>query len=53
MGFRSGSVPGCRWRQGTPGKGDEERSAAIVPVVDEGLGNSAYLVDLGEGRAQA
>ena len=23
----------------------------IVPVVDEGLGNSAYLVDLGDGRA--
>jgi len=21
----------------------------IVPVVDEGLGNSAYLVDLGDG----
>src|SRR5262247_2876742 len=25
----------------------------IVPVVDEGLGNSAYLVDIGEGRALA
>ena len=25
----------------------------IVPIVDEGLGNSAYLVDLGEGRALA
>jgi hydroxyacylglutathione hydrolase len=25
--------------------------APIVPLVDEGLGNSAYLVDLGEGRA--
>jgi hydroxyacylglutathione hydrolase len=25
----------------------------IVPVVDEGLGNSAYLVDLGDGRALA
>lgn len=24
---------------------------AAVPVVDEGLGNSAYLVDLGDGRA--
>ena len=23
----------------------------LVPLVDEGLGNSAYLVDLGEGRA--
>ena len=26
---------------------------AVVPVVDEGLGNSAYLVDLGDGRALA
>jgi hydroxyacylglutathione hydrolase len=25
----------------------------VVPVVDEGLGNSAYLVDLGDGRALA
>lgn len=25
----------------------------VIPVVDEGLGNSAYLVDLGEGRALA
>ena len=25
----------------------------IVPVVDEGLGNSAYLVDVGDGRALA
>jgi hydroxyacylglutathione hydrolase len=24
---------------------------AIVPVVDQGLGNSSYLVDLGDGRA--
>jgi hypothetical protein len=24
-------------------------AAVIVPVVDEGLGNSAYLVDLGGG----
>lgn len=23
----------------------------IIPIVDEGLGNSAYLVDLGDGRA--
>jgi hydroxyacylglutathione hydrolase len=28
-------------------------AAVIVPVVDEGLGNSAYLVDLGDGRALA
>ena len=27
--------------------------AAIVPVVDDGLGNSAYVVDLGDGRALA
>ena len=25
----------------------------LVPLVDEGLGNSAYLVDLGDGRALA
>jgi hydroxyacylglutathione hydrolase len=25
----------------------------IVPVVDEGLGNSSYLVELGDGRALA
>ena len=24
---------------------------AVVPLVDEGLGNSAYLVDLGDSRA--
>ena len=23
----------------------------LIPLVDEGLGNSAYLVDLGDGRA--
>jgi hydroxyacylglutathione hydrolase len=28
-------------------------AAVIVPVVDEGLGNSAYLVNLGDGRALA
>lgn len=28
-------------------------SPTVVPVVDEGLGNSAYLVDLGDGRALA
>jgi rhodanese-related sulfurtransferase/glyoxylase-like metal-dependent hydrolase (beta-lactamase superfamily II) len=28
-------------------------AAVIVPVVDEGLGNSAYLVGLGDGRALA
>ncbi len=28
-------------------------SPPVVPVVDEGLGNSAYLVDLGDGRALA
>jgi len=27
--------------------------AVILPVVDEGLGNSTYLVDLGDGRAVA
>ena len=25
----------------------------VIPLVDEGLGNCAYLVDLGDGRALA
>lgn len=25
----------------------------VIPIVDEGLGNSSYLVDLGDGRAMA
>ena len=25
----------------------------LIPLVDEGLGNSAYLADLGDGRALA
>lgn len=29
------------------------RGALVTPLVDEGLGNSAYLVDLGEGGALA
>jgi glyoxylase-like metal-dependent hydrolase (beta-lactamase superfamily II)/rhodanese-related sulfurtransferase len=28
-------------------------SLSVIPVVDEGLGNSAYLVDLADGRALA
>jgi len=28
-----------------------ERGRAGVPVVDEGLGNSSYLLNLGDGRA--
>src|SRR5260370_15802934 len=57
MGSLNGSAPGCPWPPGTPGEDDEGRSevtaTVIVPVVDEGLGNSAYLVDLGDGRALA
>ena len=30
-----------------------ELSDRLVPVIDEGLGNSAYLLDLGDGRALA
>lgn len=26
-------------------------SLDLIPVVDEGLGNSTYLLDLGDGRA--
>jgi hydroxyacylglutathione hydrolase len=32
---------------------DVEAGKMIIPVVDEGLGNSSYLVDLGDGRALA
>jgi hydroxyacylglutathione hydrolase len=28
-------------------------TAHLIPLIDEGLGNSAYLVDLGDGRALA
>ena len=28
-----------------------DNAVAVVPLVDEGLGNSAYVVDLGDGRA--
>ncbi|MDQ6712979.1 MAG: rhodanese-like domain-containing protein [Candidatus Dormibacteraeota bacterium] len=30
---------------------EAEQSAGIVPLVDEGLGNSSYVVALGDGRA--
>ena len=29
------------------------QAVLVIPVVDEGLGNSSYLVDLGDGRALA
>lgn len=32
---------------------DGGRDKLVVPVVDDGLGNSSYLVDLGDGRALA
>jgi hydroxyacylglutathione hydrolase len=32
---------------------DGEAGKMIIPVVDDGLGNSSYLVDLGDGRALA
>lgn len=32
---------------------DDGRDKLVVPVVDDGLGNSSYLVDLGDGRALA
>src|SRR5260370_9473409 len=50
---RSGSGRGCA---GPPGDAEGRPAVTgtlIVPVVDEGLGNSAYLVDLGDGRALA
>src|SRR5438552_11786513 len=54
MASRSGSEPGFLWPPGTAAEGYEGRSTVtaglIVPVVDEGLGNSAYLVDLGDDQ---
>jgi hydroxyacylglutathione hydrolase len=32
---------------------DGDEGKMIIPVVDEGLGNSSYLVDLGDGQALA
>jgi hypothetical protein len=37
----------------TTQRGEELARPAIHPLVDEGLGNSAYLVELGDGRALA
>src|SRR5262245_62206358 len=41
--------PGRSVREDPVSFGDEN----LIPLVDEGLGNSAYLVDLGDGRALA
>lgn len=37
----------------SPRQPSQVSSPAIIPLVDAGLGNSAYLVDLGDGRALA
>lgn len=37
----------------TPEKGVTHMHDRLIPLVDEGLGNSAYLLDLGDGRALA
>src|SRR5439155_25991599 len=38
---------------GHRGLGVSFESDLLIPLVDEGLGNSAYLLDLGDGRALA
>ena len=38
---------------GGDGGGDPMSDLNVIPLVDEGLGNSAYLVDLADGRALA
>src|SRR5688500_13185703 len=43
----------CRPAAQPPEGADVTADSVIVPVVDEGLGNSAYLVDLGNQRALA
>jgi hydroxyacylglutathione hydrolase len=45
-GRRAGRRP-----QLTIDRAEEPTMATIHPIVDEGLGNSAYVVELGEGRA--
>src|SRR5262245_50126312 len=49
MGRRRSASILARSRKG----GTAMRGLAVIPVLDEGLGNSAYLVDLGDGRALA
>jgi hydroxyacylglutathione hydrolase len=39
-------------QQGRPRR-QEAKRVEVIPFVDEGLGNSSYLVDLGDGRALA
>ncbi|MFI5490658.1 MBL fold metallo-hydrolase [Micromonospora echinaurantiaca] len=43
------AIPLVRLLEGCVGFADDH----LIPLVDEGLGNSAYLVDLGDGRALA
>ena len=51
MGSRNGRPPA--WPSPAPDHdpAEEPAMAAIHPVVDEGLGNSAYVVELGDRRA--
>ncbi|MEV6794435.1 MBL fold metallo-hydrolase [Streptomyces sp. NPDC051320] len=44
-----GATPALPLLEGTVGFNDEN----LIPLVDEGLGNSAYLADLGDSRALA
>jgi hypothetical protein len=39
--------------QGAKAPGVTVDPTDLIPLVDEGLGNSAYLLDLGDGRALA
>src|SRR4029079_19583904 len=49
----SGRLPLCESRRLAQAGGCVAMVAEVdlVPLIDEGLGNSAYLVDLGDGRA--
>jgi hydroxyacylglutathione hydrolase len=51
MDCLNGKPPGWPWPDPDYPKLEEPAMLQIHPVVDEGLGNSAYVVELGDGRA--
>src|SRR4029450_4337613 len=51
MDSLNGKPPGWPWPDPNSPTWEEPAMLQIHPVVDEGLGNSAYVVELGDGRA--
>jgi hypothetical protein len=52
MDCLNGKPPGWPWPDPDYPTLEEPAMLQIHPVVDEGLGNSAYVVELGDGRAR-